>query len=127
MVENACERIPPRALGQLPGHPLDVGDDTAVERPARLALAMTVEDAPEDQQLCRHLGGRQAEAFALAGVVFGELTGLLVYVQARDERGQGAQLPEPAETLERRDDAVGERLLDALDREIPGGCPHDPG
>jgi hypothetical protein len=60
-------------------------------------------------------------------MIFRQLLGVLVTVERGDEGGEGAELPEPAKALERRDDALGESLLDALDREVPCGCPHDPG
>jgi hypothetical protein len=126
VVEDTGERIPPRALGQLAGDALDVGDHAAVEGATRLALAVAVEDAAEDEELPRDLPGRQAEALPLAGMVLRQLAGILVAVQARDEGGERPELSEPAQALERGDDAVCERLLDALDREVPCGCPHDP-
>ncbi len=88
---------------------------------------MAVEHPAEDEELRSHLRRREPEALALASVILRQLTGILVAVQARDEGGQRAELTQPPEPLERRDDAFGERLLDALDREVPRRCPHDPG
>ena len=127
VVEHARERVSAGPLGQLAGHALDVCDDAAVKRPAGFSLAVAVEDAPEDEELRCDLGGRKPEAFALARVIVCELDWILVAVKARDEGWKRAQLSQTAEPLERRDDAVGERLLQALDREVPRRCPHDPG
>ncbi len=126
VVQDSGEGIAARALGELAGHALDVGGDTAVERTSRLRLAVAVENAPEDEELGGDLRRGQAETFALTGMVVRELAGILVAVEGGDEGGERAELPEPTEMLERGDDAVGERLLDALDREVPSGCPSRP-
>jgi hypothetical protein len=86
-----------------------------------------VENAPEDEELGGDLSGGEPEAFALTGVIVRELAGILVPVEGGDERGESPELAQAPEMLERRHHAVGERLLDALDREIPSRCPHDPG
>jgi hypothetical protein len=127
VVENARERVSPGALRELARHPLDICDHAAVERAPRLPFAVAFEHASEHEQLRRDLRRSQSEAFPLPGVILGELVGTVVSVEARDEGRQRSQLAEPAEPLKRRDDAVSERLLDALDREVPCGCPHDPG
>jgi len=127
MVEHAREWVPAGSFGQLTGHALDVGDDAAVKCSAGLGLAVAIEHAPEDEELRCDLGGRKPEAFALARVIVCELDRILVAAKARDEGWKRAQLSQTAEPLERRDDAVGERLLHALDREVPRRCPHDPG
>ena len=127
MVEHSRERVPAGALGQLTGHALEVGDDAAVKCSAGLGLAVAVEHAPQDEEFRCDLGRRKPEAFALARVIVCKLDRILIAVKARDEGWKGAQLSQTAEPLERRDDAVGERLLHALDREVPCRCPHDPG
>ena len=51
VVQEAGQRVPARALGELPGDALEEDDDRAVERRARIVLSPALEDAPERQEL----------------------------------------------------------------------------
>jgi hypothetical protein len=127
VVEEAGERVAARALGELAGDALDVGDEAAVERLARLRLAVALEHPAEDEQLGGDLGRGEPEALALAGEVGGERARILILAESCDEGREGAELAEPAQQRERGSRARLERLVHALDGEVPGGGPDEPG
>src|SRR5947208_8839878 len=72
VVQEACEGVAPRALGQISGHPGDVRGHAALEGMTCLAFPVLVEDSCEDEELRDDLARREAEAFPLPGEVLGE-------------------------------------------------------
>src|SRR5512133_3694904 len=62
VVQRTGERVAARAFGELARDALDVGSDAAVEGPPHLVLAVALEDASEDEELGRDLGGCETEA-----------------------------------------------------------------
>ena len=92
----------------------------------RVGLAVALEHPRDREQLGGDLGRREPEALALAREVGRQLAGVVALVQGGDERRKGAELPQAPELLERRHHACRERLVDALDGEIPRRQPHDP-
>jgi hypothetical protein len=119
-------RSPAGGVSQLAGHPLHVGDEAAVDSRARGPLAVALEDVAEHEELGGDLGRREAEALPLPREVRGRLRGVVVLLERRDERREGAELAQPPEPLQRGHGAGSERFLHALDGEIPRGQPHDP-
>ena len=82
-----------------------LGDDLARGEPERLALARVV----------AHEGGERAPALEADPRLGVRELG----ADVADQRRQRAELAEPAEPVERRDQLLGERLADHLERELP--------
>jgi hypothetical protein len=126
MVEEPGERVPAGGVRQLGRDASDVTGDAAVDRLARPVLAVTLQHAAEDEQLGDDLGRREPQALPFPREVAGGLIGALLLCERGDEGRQRAQLTEAPEPVERGHGARRERLLQALDGEIPCGQPHDP-
>src|SRR5215210_863571 len=92
VVEEAGERVAPRAVGELSGNPGDISRDAAVERLAGFGLAVAIEHAAEDEQLCGDLARSEPERLALAGEVFYQDRGVVVPSEDGDERREAAEL-----------------------------------
>jgi small subunit ribosomal protein S2 len=127
VIQEPGERIATGSLGELAGHASDVRGDAAVESIPGFGLGVAVEDAPEHEELGRHLAGREAEAFSLAGEVVSESRRVVFSSESGNERGKAAELSQAPEPLEGRRHALLEGTLHALDGEVPRRCSYDPG
>src|SRR5207247_3970875 len=119
---KARQRIATGALSQVTGHARDVRRHATVERFSRLAFAVAVQDAPEDEKLAGHLPWREAQTLSLACEVVSERRRIVVSSQRGDERGKAAELSEPPEPLERRRHAFVEGAVHALHCKVPRRC-----
>ena len=105
---------------------LHVADEAAVDGRPRLELAVPLEHAAEDEQLGGDLGRREPQALALPGEVGGEPAGSSPSSSAAMKDGSEPSCPSRPSRSSEGTAPRRERLVDALDGQIPCGQPHDP-
>ena len=137
MVEQLCQWISPRLVGEVGGDAVEVGDDALGHEPVDRALGAggasggeAGEPAPQEEELRDDLARREADRLALLGVradACGERDAVRLLELPRelhDQRRQIAQLPEVAQPGERWDRVVAKPGVDDLACEVPGRLGH---
>jgi hypothetical protein len=127
VIQEARQRIAPGPFSQVTRDARDVRGHAAVEGFPGLALAVAIQDAPEDKKLAGYLLWGEAQTFSLACEVVSKRRGIVISSQCGDERRKAAQLSQPAKPLEGRRHAFVEGPLHALHCKVPRRCSHDPG
>jgi len=126
MVEQARKRISAGALGKLARDVVEVGQEAVVERTPRGGFAAPLEHPPEEDELCDDLSRREPEALSVAGELLDQRP-WVVGSKRGEKRRQRAELAETTETGKRRRDTLAQRLVHALDGDVPRRALNHPG